>query len=75
MKLKFIDKHTNNEASNGINPSEEAEEDGGAEHEEPDDVDEQERLAGDGRGPGPDLAVPAVRHRGAAHAASGQPYQ
>ena len=44
--------------------SEEAEEDGGAEHEEPDDVDEQQRLARDGRGAGADLAVAAARHAG-----------
>jgi hypothetical protein len=40
--------------------SEEAEEDGGAEHEEPDDVDELQRLAGEGRRAGADLAVAAL---------------
>ncbi|CAD6229389.1 unnamed protein product [Miscanthus lutarioriparius] len=48
----------------GRGASEEAEEDGGAEHEEPDDVDEQQRLARDGRGAGADLAVAAASHAG-----------
>jgi hypothetical protein len=42
----------------------EAEEEGGADHEEQKD-EKKERLPGDGRRAGPDLAVPAARHCGA----------
>lgn len=57
----------------GARTSEEAKEDGGAEHEEPDNVDEQQRLPGDGRGAGPDLAVPAPRHARAGAGGLGAP--
>jgi hypothetical protein len=52
------------EARPGARPSEEAKEHGHAEHEEPDDVEEQQRLPGDGRRDGSDLAEPALRDAG-----------